>query len=120
MNETNDFLLEFIDELTDMTLGRLDLTTGTWTELYKTKGYMESMSSSGIWIVGRSQLKISHRLFIPLYDKDGKKIELDTSVYVVEKKNFDWDTDTDEQLYQVQDSQPYNHHNYVLLESVEI
>lgn len=112
--------MEFEEELTDMTLGTLDLSTGTWTELYQTRGYMESMSSSGIWIIGRSQMTISHRLFLPLVDEDGNKITLNSSVYVVKKKDFVWETDTDEQLYQVQDHQPYLHHIYVLLESVEV
>lgn len=115
----NSFLLEFEDELCDMTLGRLNTSTGEWTELHKTKGYMESMSSSGIWIVGRSQLTISHRLFLPLVDNDGNKIELDTGVYVVKKKDFDFATDTEEPLYQVQEHQPYMFHLYVMLESVQ-
>jgi len=115
----NDFLLEFEDEITDMTIGELDLTTGTWTELYQTKGYMEDMSVSGIWIVGKSQTKISHRLFLPLKDNDNNLMELTNDMYVVQCKDFDWETDTDEQLYKIENYQRYLFHLYVLLESVE-
>ena len=115
----NDFLLEFEEELSEMTLGTLDLSTGTWTETHKTYGYMEDMSVASVWIIGRSQMKISHRLFIPLLDNVGESISLEGNVYVVNKANFDWDTDTEEQLYKVQSYQPYRNHLYALLESIE-
>lgn len=116
----SDFLLEFEDEINPLTLGTLDMTAGEWTELHQTFGYVEDLNSSNIWIVGRSQLEGTHHAFLPLNDNDGNAISLDSSVYIVEKANFDWDTDTDETLYQVQSYQPYLFHLYVTLETVTI
>lgn len=114
-----NFLVEFEDELSPLTIGKLDTTTGTWTEMYQTEGYLEDVRSTGFWVVEASKLQVTHRMFLPNIDNDGKVIELDSTMYVVEKKDFDWDTDTEEQLYQVQNSQDYNYFQYATLESVQ-
>lgn len=120
MTEYNEFLMEFEDELMDLTIGKLDMTTGTWTELHQVRGYMEDANSSGIWIAGRSQLSGEHRVYLPHYDIDGNEIELDSTMYIVKKRNFDWDTDKDEVLYQVQSHQPYHFYLFATAESTEI
>lgn len=115
----SEFIREFGEDLSPITIGKLNKSTGEWTELHKTLGFLENISDKRIWTAERNELVFTHRAYLPLEDEDGNSINLDSTMYIVQSRDFNYSED-DDTLFQVQGRMPFpDFYQYAMVRAVD-